>query len=291
MNRLPVANKTDMSDNCHIILSDDEEIQEIVPAGSTQDEPIVITGSRQISQPVELEAQNEEDDEVLFVSQTTRPPPQVSEEPQHPRPWARRGQASYFINNGDGRIRLRTPRPHNNRDTESSSERILRLRNNFTSRLQAYLQFMQNISGIRVWSSGDNAEDQELLEALMQSAQVEQNTPQLLPEDLKHPTIPSQTRPGYTRGITKSKQLICSMCDLELGIGIPDSDKNYLLTEGDRLFSKRVFFAKCGHVYCGRCVNSIINRERKRGAAKECVVAGCKQSFKKQRTPFREIYY
>lgn len=78
--------------------------------------------------------------------------------------------------------------------------------------------------------------------------------------------------------------IYCELCGVELGVGIPRDfkpspayDENFkkyqeqfevlapwfcvkMITEVDKDLSKRVFSAKCGHVYCGRCVKNIGNR-------------------------------
>jgi hypothetical protein len=197
-------------------------------------------------------------------------------------------------------VRLRTPYTPQNDGGDGDISSRLRMRSShlpitLTSQLAAQLQYLQNNFPSILWSMPDPhelLEEQDLIDALRESAQMDQSSPRLELQDLKLPQIPSTTRPGYTRGINKNKDLMCARCDVELGIGIPDSEKDSSITDGDRLLSKRVFFARCGHTYCGRCVNDFLNRDhKKRGLSKACVVPDCKQSFKRQRVPFREIYY
>ncbi len=143
---------------------------------------------------------------------------------------------------------------------------------------------------------------------------------------------------GYTRGIDGKNALVCPLCGVELGVGIPDyviekdeiKGPNDLPVEGrddngkgkdiippfdvpqywhevpnltvvDAELSKRTFFTKCGHVYCGRCVKNIMNergkrrktpkntkRKRKIGEISEntftaptkCIVTGCKKIWR-----------
>ncbi|KAG7193750.1 uncharacterized protein KQ657_000441 [Scheffersomyces spartinae] len=84
--------------------------------------------------------------------------------------------------------------------------------------------------------------------------------------------------------INSEVQVYCELCGVELGCGIPQDFKpnpkydedfekyqqqydvpapwfcNKMITDVDKDLSKRVFSAKCGHVYCGRCVKNIGNR-------------------------------
>ncbi|CUM64654.1 uncharacterized protein PRCAT00002263001 [Priceomyces carsonii] len=90
--------------------------------------------------------------------------------------------------------------------------------------------------------------------------------------------------PGYSNDIRKDSDLCCELCGSTLGLGIPEDfvpDRRYndnlefyakeyrvqapwfcnqLMTATDKALSKRVFAAKCGHVFCGRCVKNIGNR-------------------------------
>lgn len=64
------------------------------------------------------------------------------------------------------------------------------------------------------------------------------------------------------------------------------------ILETDKLSSKKVFFSRCGHVYCGRCVNNIVNRQKviknsKRNiqnplvyGPKRCVAEKCNKGLK-----------
>lgn len=289
----------------HIIVSDDDEDIEEIFLPAAEDDGILITGSRELSSGLNTVEDDGEEEDVVFISETTRPTlqsPEVSASVNRPhspqRLWARihsNGQTHFRspcprranIGNSDGRIssRIRV-RPRSSRG-HNSSNNVRALEEEYQHFLtHHYRQLLSFMPGII------DFEQQNLINALQESAQMDNSTPRLELQDLRLPQIPSVTRPGYTRGINKQKQLICPMCDIELGIGIPESDKDLSITEGDRLLSKRIFFARCGHTYCGRCVNKFLNRERKkRGVAKACVVTGCDQTFKKQRTPFREIYY
>lgn len=89
---------------------------------------------------------------------------------------------------------------------------------------------------------------------------------------------------GYTSDITQESNLGCELCGVVLGQGIPEGfkpDPRYdeklaehagafrvnapwfcmrQCFEADVALLKRVFAAKCGHVFCGRCIKNIGNR-------------------------------
>ncbi|KAG2731542.1 hypothetical protein G9P44_005129 [Scheffersomyces stipitis] len=92
---------------------------------------------------------------------------------------------------------------------------------------------------------------------------------------------------GYVNDIKPESNLCCSLCGIILGEGIPEdfkSDHRYDLhfeklakqyrvqapwfcvkqcSKVDKELSKRIFIAKCGHTFCGRCVKNIGNRARR----------------------------
>ncbi|ANB13104.1 hypothetical protein AWJ20_1384 [Sugiyamaella lignohabitans] len=132
-------------------------------------------------------------------------------------------------------------------------------------------------------------------------------------DQLRKPEIPKSARPGYSRAVEPELDVVCARCETELGVGLTSDMKldkgkeqetsqeasDLVITEADRLLSKRVFFARCGHVYCGRCVNATVNRRnnKKRKGKKgpdptrKCSVPDCGQSFSRVKKPFSEIYY
>lgn len=89
---------------------------------------------------------------------------------------------------------------------------------------------------------------------------------------------------GYTNDISPGEDIMCELCGVVLGEGIPpdfEPDPKYDANleahasashviapwfcvrqcfPVDRQLSKRVFAAKCGHVFCGRCIKNIGNR-------------------------------
>ncbi|EGW33283.1 uncharacterized protein SPAPADRAFT_50181 [Spathaspora passalidarum NRRL Y-27907] len=99
-----------------------------------------------------------------------------------------------------------------------------------------------------------------------------------------------QTR--HVTTIKSDENLVCELCGIVLGEGIPEDfaadpaynehfDKYtgqyqvqapwfciYPMTQVDKELSKRIFVAKCGHTFCGRCVKNIGNRPRRTKATR-----------------------
>ena len=93
-----------------------------------------------------------------------------------------------------------------------------------------------------------------------------------------------QLKGTHTNTIKASETFVCELCAIVLGEGAPDDfksdpiyDENFSMyvkqykaqapwfcvhpfTQVDIDLSKRVFVAKCGHTFCGRCVKNIGNR-------------------------------
>ncbi|OBA24490.1 hypothetical protein METBIDRAFT_10625 [Metschnikowia bicuspidata var. bicuspidata NRRL YB-4993] len=134
---------------------------------------------------------------------------------------------------------------------------------------------------------------------------------------------------GYTNDIAPDDNVMCELCGIVLGEGIPTDfepdlkyDENlevhasssqvmapwYCIRQcfsTDRELSKRVFAAKCGHVFCGRCIKNIGNRPpSKRGknsnhmttlnpqisAPRKCPAEECGVAFNKSKKTFLEIF-
>lgn len=133
---------------------------------------------------------------------------------------------------------------------------------------------------------------------------------------------------GYTSTISTEDNYVCELCAIVLGEGIPadfkpdlkyddniDEHASRLRTnapwfcirqcfETDIELLKRVFAAKCGHVFCGRCIKNIANRAPLKGRKKnekssilnprvssphKCPVKDCGASFMGKKT-FTELY-
>ncbi|PSK41421.1 hypothetical protein C7M61_001103 [Candidozyma pseudohaemuli] len=134
----------------------------------------------------------------------------------------------------------------------------------------------------------------------------------------------------HTTNITPTENLLCELCGIQLGEGIPDDfipDPKYnrhlskyvadnkvqapwfcvtQCLESDRALSKRVFVGKCGHVFCGRCIKNIGNRAPGRrskkkdqevsidnpmiSAPRKCPAADCSHQFSRGKRAFTELF-
>lgn len=187
----------------------------------------------------------------------------------------------------------------------------------------------------RHWASGGSWQDEvtdevwrqvEALENSERLKKVKEQTKYATPYRSQLEELVAQLPRGYTSGTSKDVELVCPLCGVVLGLGIPTefekhdgtgSEEQYtqqiqqfgcqapyqmvaLITEVDRQMSKKVYYAKCGHVYCGRCVQRIGNRTKKKSrmaktienpgvyAPSKCVVEGCTKLLRGGR--FVEIY-
>lgn len=141
--------------------------------------------------------------------------------------------------------------------------------------------------------------------------------------------IASDESDGYTNNIGPNLTLMCELCGVELGEGIPadfkpDPRYDEKLVEhagkfrvnapwfcirqclpADIDLSKRAFVAKCGHVFCGRCIKNIGNRAPGRRARKKeeltimnpqisaprkCPAKDCGIAFTKGKKTFTELF-
>ncbi|CAK9435881.1 uncharacterized protein LODBEIA_P05210 [Lodderomyces beijingensis] len=95
-----------------------------------------------------------------------------------------------------------------------------------------------------------------------------------------------QSKNTHTTTIKAGELLVCELCGVVLGDGAPEDFKGdpgynanfvkytqeyntkapwfcvYPFTVADVDLSKRIFVAKCGHTYCGRCVRNIVTRPK-----------------------------
>lgn len=95
---------------------------------------------------------------------------------------------------------------------------------------------------------------------------------------------------GYTTSLDESTTPVCTLCGVVLGEGIPSASEHAVgtveelqqrfgapapyqalseVTDTARDLSRRVFFAKCGHCYCGRCFKNIGNWKARRDYERE----------------------
>ncbi|CAN6597310.1 hypothetical protein TRVA0_001S04082 [Trichomonascus vanleenenianus] len=204
----------------------------------------------------------------------------------------------------DERRRFEQRRMRHESNARRSNESNLRrmLQDSILEYRDYYSNVMLLLPNYARYSGLRDFDEDELRRALILSEQMDQPRRELTVDQLKgKPAEPLDTRKGYTRGITKDAKLVCPNCSVELGEGVPDEtdeDREAIRRNGysdmDVLLSKRVFFSKCGHVYCGKCVNRIINYNRRihKDIPSQCVAEGCQQRFRKNtKGTFTEIYY
>ncbi|KAH3682465.1 hypothetical protein WICPIJ_006558 [Wickerhamomyces pijperi] len=168
----------------------------------------------------------------------------------------------------------------------------------------------------------DNADFDARAKKNQQLTEIHQKKIQGASESLKSP---------YTSTIEEDEEYVCVLCGVVLGVGIPDGFKgdrsnsilvqlqekydvlapyqaSKLISDVDSDLSKRIFFAKCGHTYCGRCVKNISNfktpprTKKSKGGADEnsidnprvfapgkCVADDCGSGLK-GKTKFQEAF-
>lgn len=141
--------------------------------------------------------------------------------------------------------------------------------------------------------------------------------------------VAKDEQPGYTNNISRDDNLICELCGVVLGEGIPADfkpDPRYndelekhasehrvnapwfcilQCFDGDVELSKRAFAAKCGHVFCGRCIKNIGNRPTGRrtkkneamtitnphiSAPRKCPAPECGTAFNRGKRTFTELF-
>lgn len=132
----------------------------------------------------------------------------------------------------------------------------------------------------------------------------------------------------FTTKIDQQEEYVCPLCAVTLGVGIPDDFTSNrasrplpawqesedvrapfraleLVTAADRDLSKRVFVARCGHTYCGRCVRNISKAREMKGrrykreenditnlyvcSPKQCIGADCSKRLT-GKTAFVEVF-
>lgn len=150
----------------------------------------------------------------------------------------------------------------------------------------------------------------DLERAIQRSLYEHTERPLLSLDKLTRIEPPTETRKGYTRKITIHNPVVCARCNRELGTGLTEDSGD--LPKDTIQQSKRVFFSKCCHAYCGVCVAFYTSgtaakpaaaavdattgtqppkRRRTRAEPRTCAVTDCPQSFARLKHPFREIFY
>lgn len=127
----------------------------------------------------------------------------------------------------------------------------------------------------------EHENERELNQRLARENQFNQKTM------LEKQEIAKREHDSHTNTINPETSLVCELCSIELGEGIPEEFKcdwryndNFEkfaklyqvpapwfcvnpITKVDQELSTRIFVAKCGHAFCGRCVKNIGNRPRR----------------------------
>lgn len=116
---------------------------------------------------------------------------------------------------------------------------------------------------------------------------------------------------GYSNSLKPEEVPVCVLCAVVMGSGIPTTftgnQKNelerlqvettavapytalYAVSEVDRDLSRRVFVAKCGHAYCGRCYKNVGNWKARRDKEKEREGSGRLRKRPKGEVPPPEV--
>lgn len=165
------------------------------------------------------------------------------------------------------------------------------------------------------------AEEREMDKKLQKENKMHEQT-------LKEKQLVAETSAeGYTSTISAKDNYVCELCAVVLGEGIPsDFEPDPVLDaalpdhaavlrtnapwfcmrqcfDADIELLKRVFAAKCGHVFCGRCIKNIGSRPSLKGlkktkstildprisAPRKCPAENCGITFKGKK-PFEELY-
>lgn len=184
-----------------------------------------------------------------------------------------------------------------------------------------HFSFEQSIPAT-IWENIRRSEEQDMDKRLAKENKLNKKTLD------KMKKLAESVNQGYTSTISSKENYVCELCAIVLGKGIPEDfkpDPEYgenieeyaskLRTcapwfcipqcfESDIALLKRVFAAKCGHVFCGRCIKNIGNRQSLKGrkqskkldildprvsAPRKCPVKDCGTSFMGKKT-FTELY-
>lgn len=146
---------------------------------------------------------------------------------------------------------------------------------------------------------------------------------------LKKREVATAETEGYSTNISPEVNLMCELCGVVLGEGVPSDfkpDPKYnselakyasefrvnapwfcalQFFDMDFELSKRAFAARCGHVFCGRCIKNIGNRASGRRtrkveemtitnphiyAPRKCPAEDCGCTFRKGKRTFTELF-
>ncbi|GMG21154.1 unnamed protein product [Ambrosiozyma monospora] len=142
------------------------------------------------------------------------------------------------------------------------------------------------------WSSGDEI-PRNLMDEIARREQASENSRvnsrekianKMKSQSAKISMVKKDEQEFYSNGISSTDDSVCVLCGVVLAEGIPEDydpikDEDKIrdlvlnkkfkspwqcckkLTTADRDLSQKIFFGRCGHVYCGRCVNNIHRRK------------------------------
>lgn len=315
------------------VLDDETEVvgsTDCIPEPASEDPFIVISSDEEDNTNTDTGNYRSRTPEIIDISDTERPD-EPEEEEEDPRLNMERIFMNSFqqdqheyLNNGFGFFR----QPHypvraeRNPGQPSFSPRQFAHYHHFISRLQG-------IPGLGF--GGPNMREYPAFEEDLQRAMrasMEDSLSNFGPKKVSHPEPPTTTTEGYTRSVRKRQVVCCALCRSDLGVGIPPETKKPSkssspkkrkrfsrfsdLTDVERTLSKRMFFTKCGHVYCGLCVQFIKRRRTSRQKKEDksninvdcitdfkgryvdtpfslidhCVVPGCKEKLPRSRGKF-----
>ncbi|KAG5354330.1 hypothetical protein CJU90_4144 [Yarrowia sp. C11] len=317
-----------------VTVLDDEEVRhssECIPR-ATPDDPLIIISSDEednTNDVIPISRRRRRSPEVIDISDTERPDDPEEDEGSDARfemerifmMGLQRDQQEH-LTNGFGFFRQPHYPVRADRNPGLSS---------FTPRQFArYQQFVSRLQGIPglggPWGRDDGSFEEDIQRAMQ--ASLEDSLSNYGPKKVSHPDPPTTTTEGYTRSVRKRQVVCCALCRSDLGVGVPPESKKSNkpssskkrkrfsrfsdLTDVERTLSKRMFFTKCGHVYCGLCVQFIKRRRTSRQKKEDksnidvdcitdfkgryvdtpfslidhCVVPGCKEKLPRSRGKF-----
>ncbi|ORY86233.1 hypothetical protein BCR37DRAFT_385706 [Protomyces lactucae-debilis] len=88
------------------------------------------------------------------------------------------------------------------------------------------------------------------------------------PEPMDKVDPPEPCKEPFTRTFNSTDYLVCPDCHVELGSG--EDEQN-----------RKIWFTKCGHVYCGACATTIRATKFGKGKGRSCAAPGCTKALTK----------